>query len=164
MFQFGWWFIGSLPIEKINYIHRNRETLLQEDVDKMICDYYKDSDYKELEGIIREWHELEYFYKWKDKTNDAFAAHKLGKYSLSVPVWAFMLEGIIRDFMKDTYGVSAYNFSPLYDNFKEKAKELDSIIVNYAFTCIDSFYIRFNPAEPDEVQDLVDIRYFMGRL
>lgn len=163
MLQFGWWFIGSLPIDKINYIHRNRETLLQEDVDKMICDYYKDSDYKELEGIIREWHELEYFYKWKDKTNDAFAAHKLGKYSLSVPVWAFMLEGIIRDFMKDTYGVSAYNFSPLYDNFKEKAKELDSIIVNYAFTCIDSFYIRFNPAEPDEVQDFSRHKIFHGQ-
>lgn len=163
MLQFGWWFIGSLPIEKINYIHRNRETLLQEDVDKMICDYYKDSDYKELEGIIREWHELEYFCKWKNKTDDAFTAHKLGKYSLSVPVWAFMLEGIIRDFMKDTYGVSAYNFSPLYDNFKEKAKELDSIIVNYAFTCIDSFYIRFNPAEPDEVQDFSRHKIFHGQ-
>ncbi|GFN35657.1 hypothetical protein [Tepidimicrobium xylanilyticum] len=163
MLQFGWWFIGSLPIEQINYIYRNRETLLQEDVDKMICDYYKASDYKELEGIIREWDELEYFCKWGSKIDDAFAAHKLGKYSLSVPVWAFMLEGIIRDFMKDTYGVSAYNFSPLYDNFKEKAKELDSIIVNYAFTCIDSFYIRFNPAEPDEVQDFSRHKIFHGQ-
>ena len=43
--------------------------------------------------------------------------------ALFVTFWAFMLEGFIRDFMKDTYGVSAYNFSPLYDNFKEKAKE-----------------------------------------
>lgn len=163
MLQFGWWFIGSLPIDKINYIYRNRETLLQEDVDKIVCDYYKDNDYKELEEIIREWYGLEYFCKWGSKIDDAFYAHKLGKYSLSVPVWAFMLEGIIRDFMKDTYGVSAYNFSPLYDNFKEKAKKLDSIIVNYAFTCIDSFYIRFNPAEPDEVQDFSRHKIFHGQ-
>jgi hypothetical protein len=163
MLQFGWWFIGSLPIDKINYIHRNRETLLQEDVDKMICDYYKASDYKELEGIIREWAELEYFCKRKNKIDDAFNAHKLGKYSLSIPVLAFMLEGIIRDFMKDTYGVSAYNFSPLYDNFKEKAKELDNFIVNYVFTCIDSFYIRFNPEEPDEVQDFSRHKIFHGQ-
>ena len=79
MLQFSWWFIGSLPIEQINYIHRNRETLLQEDVDKMICDYYKASDYKELEGIIREWDELEYFCKWGSKIDDAFYAHKSGK-------------------------------------------------------------------------------------
>jgi vacuolar-type H+-ATPase subunit E/Vma4 len=163
MLQFGWWFIGSLPIEKINYIHRNRETLLQEDVDKMICDYYKASDYKELEGIIREWDELEYFCKWGSKIDDAFYAHKSGKYSLSVPVWAFMLEGIIRDFLRDAYGISEKRFSFLYNNFKEKAKELDNFIVNYAFNCIDSFYVRFNPEEPDEVQDFSRHKIFHGQ-
>lgn len=163
MLQFGWWFIGSLPIEQINYIHRNRETLLQEDVDKMICDYYKASDYKELEGIIREWDELEYFCKWGSKIDDAFYAHKSGKYSLSVPVWAFMLEGIIRDFLRDAYGISEKRFSFLYNNFKEKAKELDNFIVNYAFNCIDSFYVRFNPEEPDEVQDFSRHKIFHGQ-
>lgn len=163
MLQFGWWFIGSLPIEQINYIHRNRETLLQEDVDKMICDYYKTSDYKELEGIIREWDELEYFCKWGSKIDDAFYAHKSGKYSLSVPVWAFMLEGIIRDFLRDAYGISEKRFSFLYNNFKEKAKELDNFIVNYAFNCIDSFYVRFNPEEPDEVQDFSRHKIFHGQ-
>ena len=163
MLQFGWWFIGSLPIDKINYIYRNRETLLQEDVDKMICDYYKASDYKELEGIIREWDELEYFCKWGSKIDDAFYAHKSGKYSLSVPVWAFMLEGIIRDFLRDAYGISEKRFSFLYNNFKEKAKELDNFIVNYAFNCIDSFYVRFNPEEPDEVQDFSRHKIFHGQ-
>lgn len=163
MLQFGWWFIGSLPIEQINYIHRNRETLLQEDVDKIVCDYYKASDYKELEGIIREWDELEYFCKWGSKIDDAFYAHKSGKYSLSVPVWAFMLEGIIRDFLRDAYGISEKRFSFLYNNFKEKAKELDNFIVNYAFNCIDSFYVRFNPEEPDEVQDFSRHKIFHGQ-
>ena len=163
MLQFGWWFIGSLPIEQINYIHRNRETLLQEDVDKMICDYYKASDYKELEEIIREWHGMEYFCKWGSKIDDAFYAHKSGKYSLSVPVWAFMLEGIIRDFLRDAYGISEKRFSFLYNNFKEKAKELDNFIVNYAFNCIDSFYVRFNPEEPDEVQDFSRHKIFHGQ-
>lgn len=163
MLQFGWWFIGSLPIEQINYIHRNRETLLQEDVDKMICDYYKASDYKELEGIIREWDELEYFCKWGSKIDDAFYAHKLGKYSLCIPIWTFMIEGVIRDFLRDTYGISAKKFSYLYNNFKEKAKELDNFIVNYAFNCIDSFYVRFNPEEPDEVQDFSRHKIFHGQ-
>ena len=163
MLQFGWWFIGSLPIEQINYIHRNRETLLQEDVDKMICDYYKASDYKELEGIIREWDELEYFCKWGSKIDDAFYAHKLGKYSLCIPIWTFMIEGVIRDFLRDTYGISAKKFSYLYNNFKEKAKELDNFIVNYAFNCIDLFYVRFNPEEPDEVQDFSRHKIFHGQ-
>lgn len=163
MLQFGWWFIGSLPIDKINYIHRNRETLLQEDVDKIICNYYKANDYKELEEIIKEWHGLEYFCKWGSKIDDAFYAHKSGKYSLSVPVWAFMLEGIIRDFLRDAYGISEKRFSFLYNNFKEKAKELDNFIVNYAFNCIDSFYVRFNPEEPDEVQDFSRHKIFHGQ-
>ncbi|TZE82100.1 hypothetical protein [Calorimonas adulescens] len=163
MRQFGWWVIGSLPIDKINYIYKNRETLRQEDVDKIVCDYYKASDYRELEEIIKEWNELEYFCKWKNKIGDAFCAHKSGMYSLSVPVWALMLEGIIRDFMKDAYDVSAYKFSFLYDNFKEKTKELDSFIVNYVFTCIDSFYIRFNPEKPDEVHDFSRHKIFHGQ-
>ena len=43
-------------------------------------------------------------------------------YSLSVPVWALMIEGIIRDFMRKNYDVTAFKFGILYDNFKEKAK------------------------------------------
>ena len=163
MLQFGWWFIGSLSIEKINYIYRNRETLLQEDVDKIVCDFYKDNDYKELEEIIREWYGLEYFCKWGSKIDDAFYAHKLGKYSLCIPIWTFMIEGVIRDFLRDTYGISAKKFSYLYNNFKEKAKELDNFIVNYAFNCIDSFYVRFNPEEPDEVQDFSRHKIFHGQ-
>ncbi|MBZ4664622.1 MAG: hypothetical protein JG776_2346 [Caloramator sp.] len=163
MLKFGWWFIGSLPIDIINYIHENKETLSQEDVDKTICDYYKADDCKELEEIISEWNELEYFSKWGKKIKDAFHAHKLEMYSLSVSVWALMIEGVIRDFMRDVYGVTAFKFSLLYNNFKEKAKELDGFIVNYAFNCMDSFYVRFNPEKPDGVHDFSRHKIFHGQ-
>lgn len=163
MLQFGWWFISSLPIEIINYIYKNKGNLKQKDVDKIISDYYKSDEYKELEEIINGWNELEYFSKWEKKVKDAFYAHKLGMYSLSVPVWALMIEGIIRDFMRGNYDVTAFKFGILYDNFKEKANELDGFIVNYAFNCMDSFYVRFNPEKPDGVHDFSRHKIFHGQ-
>lgn len=163
MLRFGWWFITSLSIEIINGIYANKETLKQQDVDEIICDYYKSDDYKELQGLISEWNELEYFNKWAKKIKDAFYAHKLGMYSLSVPVWALMIEGVIRDFMRDVYGVTAFKFSNLYINFKEKAKEVDGFIVNYTFNCMDSFYVRFNPEKPDGVHDFSRHKIFHGQ-
>ena len=163
MLQFGWWFISSLPIEIINYIYKNKETLKQKDVDKIISDYYKSDECRELEEIINGWNELEYFNKWEKKVNDAFYAHKLEMYSLSVPVWALMIEGIIRDFMRGNYDVTAFKFGILYDNFKEKAKELDGFIVSYAFNCMDSFYVRFNPEKPDGVHDFSRHKIFHGQ-
>lgn len=163
MLQFGWWFISSLPIEIINYIYKNKETLKQKDVDKIISDYYKSDECRELEEIINEWNELEYFNKWENKVKDAFYAHKLEMYSLSVPVWALMIEGIIRDFMRGNYDVTAFKFGALYDNFKEKAKELDGFIVSYAFNCMDSFYVRFNPEKPDGVHDFSRHKIFHGQ-
>jgi len=153
MFQFGWCYISSLPQEIINYIHINKESLLQEDVDKMVCDHYKASDYKELESMIKQWYELKYFYKWRNKIDDAFWAHKLGKYSLSIPLWAILPEGIIRDFMRDVYNVSAYGFGRLYENFKEKVQDLDYFIIDYVFLWIDLFYNDFHPEKPEKVQD-----------
>lgn len=163
MHEFGWWFINSLPIEIINYIYKNKETLKQEDVDKIISNYYESDECKELEEIINGWNELDYFSKWENKVRDAFHAHKLGMYSLSVPVWALMMEGIIRDFMRGNYGITAFKFSTLYDNFKEKANELDRFIVSYAFNCIDSFYIRFNPENPDGACDFSRNKIFHGQ-
>jgi len=84
-------------------------------------------------------------------------------YSLSVPVWALMIEGIIRDFMRGNYDVTAFKFGILYDNFKEKAKELDGFIVSYAFNCMDSFYVRFNPKKPDGVHDFSRHKIFHGQ-
>ena len=141
MLQFGWWFTSSLSIEVIDYIYENKETLKQNDVDDIISDYYRADEYKELEDIINGWNESECFNKWGKKVKDAFYAHKLQMYSLSVPVWALMIEGIIRDFMRENYDITAFKFGILYNNFKERAKELDEFIVTYAFNCMDSFYV-----------------------
>ncbi|RBP35719.1 hypothetical protein [Garciella nitratireducens] len=163
MLRFGWWFISSLPIEIMNYIYKNKETLKNKDVDKIISDYYKYDECRELEEIIKEWNELEYFNKWEKKIKDAFYAHKLEMYSLSVPVWALMIEGIIRDFMSENYDVTAFKFGFLYNDFKEKAKELDGFIVSYAFNCMDSFYVRFNPEKPGRVHDFSRHKIFHGQ-
>ncbi|WP_312700876.1 hypothetical protein [Sedimentibacter sp.] len=163
MLQFGWWFTSSLSIEVIDYIYENKETLKQNDVDDIISDYYRADEYKELEDIINGWNESECFNKWGKKVKDAFYAHKLQMYSLSVPVWALMIEGIIRDFMRENYDITAFKFGILYNNFKERAKELDEFIVTYAFNCMDSFYVRFNPEKPEGVHDFSRHKIFHGQ-
>lgn len=92
MLQFGWWFIGSLPIDIVNNIYNNQEKLTQEDVDKIICNHYKENSYNELEKIIVDWNKSGYFNKWSKKIEDAIYAHKLGMYTLSVPVWTLLIE------------------------------------------------------------------------
>lgn len=48
--------------------------------------------------------------------------------------------------------------NPAFMELAATASKMQSII-----TCIDSFYIRFNPAEPDEVQDFSRHKIFHGQ-
>ncbi|NMB97456.1 MAG: hypothetical protein GYA02_12745 [Clostridiaceae bacterium] len=163
MFRYEWWLIDSLPISIINYIYDNGDDLTKQDVDDIICEYYKNNEYSGLERILKSWNELPYYATRRKQIRDAFYAHKLGLYSLSIPVLGMMLEGVIRDFMSDTYSLTHYKFSPLYNGFKKKAKELDEFILKYTFNCIDLFYIRYNPQNPDEVDDFSRHKMFHGQ-
>lgn len=163
MFQYKWWLIDSLPMNIINHIYENRDDLTQQDVDNIICDYYKNNEYRELERILKLWSELPYYATRIKQIKEALYAHKLGLYSLSIPVWGFMIEGVMRDFMCDNYGLTYFRFSSLYDEFKEKVKELNKFILEYAFNCIDLFYIDFNPTEPDKVDDFSRHKMFHGQ-
>lgn len=153
MLQFGWWFIGSISIDIINYIYKNKDTLSEQDVNKIINDYYTLNNFYELDKIVNKWSESLCFKVWMQKVDDAISAHKHEKYSLSIPIWAMMLEGIIRDFMRTIYGISSFRFGPLYNSFKEKVEELDAFLINHVFYCMDSFYISFDPNKPDETDD-----------
>ena len=163
MLEFGWWFIGSISIKIINYIHENKDTLNEQDVNKIIRDYYTLNDFYELDKIINQWEKSMCFRVWMPKVNDALFAHKHGKYSLSIPIWIMMIEGIIRDFMRSVYGVTPFRFNPLYKNFKEKAEELDAFLISHVFYCMDSFYISFDPKKPDETDDFNRHKIFHGQ-
>ncbi|MCB2290826.1 hypothetical protein LGK97_13855 [Clostridium sp. CS001] len=151
--NFDWWLISSLPIIKINEIYRNKESLNIDEVDNIICDYYSDNNFKELDKVTEKWVDLDYFNNRIDILKESIEVHKLEKYRLTVPTLVPLIEGVIRDFMLDKYKILNESFSPTYKIFKSKVNELSNFIVNYVVICIDKLYCRFNPTKPNEVSD-----------
>ena len=48
-------------ISIINYIYDNGDDLTKQDVDDIICEYYKNNEYSGLERILKSWNELPYY-------------------------------------------------------------------------------------------------------
>ncbi|UZW12885.1 hypothetical protein OSC52_13605 [Clostridium pasteurianum] len=153
MNSFEWWLISSLPITIINEIYKKKEGLNVNEVDNIICNYYNENDFKELDKVAEKWMNLKYFNKRIDILRESIEVHKLRKYRLTVPTLVPIIEGVIRDFMLDKYKIFNESFSPIYKRFKSKVDELSNFIATYVIVCIDKLYCRFNPTKPNEVSD-----------
>lgn len=153
MNSFDWWIISSLPITIINEIDKNKEKLAKDEVDYIICNFYNESNFKELDRVVEKWANLSYFNNRVDILKDSIEVHKIGKYSLTVPTLVPIIEGVIREFMLNKYKIFDKSFQPIYRSFKDKMEELNNFIATYVIVCIDKLYCKFNPVNPNKVSD-----------
>lgn len=153
LFRFGWWFIGSLSMSVVNYIYENQDSLTPDEVDEIICNYFEENNFEELNQTIAKWNTIAYYQKREKIFSAAVEQHKVGNYVLSIPALTPHPEGIIREFMWDTYQYIHRRFTSILSQFEEKAKEIDIYVTAYAMTCINSIYSNFEPTKPDEAPD-----------
>lgn len=153
MNSFDWWIISSLPIGIVDEIDKYNEKLDRDKVDCIMCNFYSENNFEELDKFIDKWIKLNYFKNRIDILRDSIEVHKLGKYTLTVPTLIPIIEGVIREFMLDKYSIFSEGFKPIYRGFKDKVDELSNFLVSYVIACIDKLYCRFNPIKPNEVDD-----------
>lgn len=150
---FGWWGISSLSFKIYMEIEKHYNILDSEEIDKIICDFYSKDNFNNLELLLSKWKENKYFCRVSEILDDAIEAHKNGKYTLSIPALMPNIEGIIRCFMNDKYRISERSFVPVYKEFKENIKIFGDIMAVYVIQYIDNLFCRFDPRNPDEVDD-----------
>lgn len=151
--RFGWWGISSLSFKIYMEIEKQEDLLEKKEIDEIICNFYNNDDFKNLESLLVKWKQNKYFQRVSEILDDAIYAHKNGKYTLSIPVLMPNIEGIIRCFMNDEYGISEKSFNSIYKEFKDNIKKLGDIIAGYVVQYIDVLFCNFDPRNPDKVDD-----------
>ncbi len=126
--------------EKILEICEKADALSQQEVDEVICGYYRKSKYISLDQLTEKWFNLYYFKRMEHLIEDAYYAHATGKYTLSIPVWYIVIEGVLREFYKDNYQLKYHWFGNLKSDLKSKVELLENYFLNYAIKQIDYFF------------------------
>lgn len=151
--EFGWWGISSLSFKTYIEIEKQDDIVDVNEINKIICDFYSKDNFENLESLLLKWKENKYFNRVSEILEDAVEAHKNGKYTLSIPALMPNIEGIIRYFMSDKYGISKRSFAPIYKEFKDNVKGFEDIMAVYVIQYIDKLFCNFDPENPNEVDD-----------
>lgn len=151
--RFGWWGISSLSFKIYIEIEKQENLLEKKEVDEIICNFYNKDNFKNLESLLAKWKQNKYFERISEILDDAIYAHKNGKYTLSIPALMPNVEGIIRCFMNDEYGISEKSFIYIYKEFKDNIKKFGDIMAGYVVQYIDILFCNFDPRNPDKVDD-----------
>lgn len=151
-YKFGWAYISVMDDEILDYIYVNKDRLSQEEVDKIICEYFEKNNFEIIDNLIKELNETEFYGNIK-KLKESVLAYKNGLYSLCVHTLAILPEGLIREFMDEEYGVRHRSFKAVNHNFKNKVDEVMNFTARFLLMCIDKFYISFEPQEKNKTPD-----------
>ncbi len=151
LYKFGWCAILPLPISLINKIYNNRDTLTEEEVNIMICDYYEANDYKALDDMLQDWNELSYFNSFKDKAKDSVEFYKAGKYWPGVNAFTSIMEGIIRFFLNDRYGIFERSIWKYINLLQKESEELELFLTDYVFKQFAEYYKSFAPKDVGKI-------------
>lgn len=136
-----------------NYIYSNRESLTQDEVDTIICDFFEHDNFKELDSMTSRWFNAGCFTKASKQLTTGIRHHKSRDYISSIPILTPQVEGLIRTFMADMYQIQMYRFDPVMKQFKDKMIQVDEYITAYAMALIDGFFGDFKPNSPDDTPD-----------
>ena len=113
----GLWFSGAWPLSMwvaLRRVHAKGE-LTASALTAYVVDTYHRDHYRFLESTVQRWWDEPAFARWQRHLGDALAAHKEGKFTLSVPTLILVCE----DVMREVSGMSSTNMSKLSTAIQE---------------------------------------------
>lgn len=119
-----------------------------EGIDRFICQLFHNDDHRFLDSMITTWSSVEYLANRRQIVDDAVAAHKQMKYTLSVPALLPLVEGLAREIVKHP----ASNQSVVKmaaRNYHESEQEIWSEVALRVILTI--MYSRYDDASPGTV-------------
>jgi len=168
MFRNGWWIVHCLPLTFYREIVEQEDAVTPQELTRVVLEYLNRNRGQRIAEVVKHW-EVNAFQQRAAIFQDALWAHKRKKYTLTVPVLVFQVEGIIREFIKTSdNNFTAWRFETVRKKFKEKFDRLSSIpegrkityddvsaIENYYnLEMLERLYSDYDPrdhADPDDV-------------
>lgn len=127
----GWWLIGSLSIDFYKYLVEHQQEITGEKLTNYFVTNFNKDDCIHLKEMVEGW-TIPAFQNRQTIFKDALWAHQNERYTLTVPALIIQVEGIIRQYIKDTDNFTDYNFPKVKDYFSlQYLKDMDKDFAGY---------------------------------
>lgn len=151
--RFGWWYISDISEGIIDQIKEEAEYLNENEVNEIICDFFKKDNFYKLNMMLDTWSEIPFLRRKYVLLEEAIYAHKNEKYASAIQNLITNGEGIIRDFVRETCDLACKSWRPIYKKFKNMVEELEEFLYKYIINFIDYLYLNFDPEYPEKTDD-----------
>lgn len=162
MKSFQWWCMTDIPISALDYIHANRDSLTKDEVDRYLCEFYRENEFERLDSMMGSWQTLDSFKKCKVTIEEVKEIHKRGYYHSSVTVLTILMEGVIRRYVESMTGEKKYRFGEVGKLLREQLNLqleddhflLDSLLTESVKVWIDEIFGKsFSPEFSEQVPE-----------
>ena len=96
----GWFYINELPEETLSQLSEKKDSLTTEEIDGIICDFFRKDNCKALKQIINNWQSSPFFISRKRVFHEAIVNHSRKYYNTSITTITLHTEGVIIDFVR----------------------------------------------------------------
>lgn len=158
--SFGWWYLSDFDEELLDKIHCGKENLDQDEVDSIICGYYRDNRSEKLKSMVKQWSQLPYFKARSTDWHQIVVIHGQKYYNSSVKLLIIMIEGVTRDFVRSHSGEGYFHFLKVRQELRNLLENDDNItyfefiIIDHILKLVDeTFGGHFDPVAPEESPD-----------
>ncbi|MBS7528841.1 hypothetical protein KHM83_19415 [Fusibacter paucivorans] len=148
------WCIGNIEQgEAIDLLYSGGDNLSDDEVSVIIIEHFDNNNFEELDKLVANWENFNYYQPFKKMADDAVELYKIGKYWPGVDAFTTMLEGAIRNFANDRYKVFETSIWKYITPLKKESGELMDYLTEYFFVQFKAYYSSFSPDSTDAVPD-----------
>lgn len=155
LLKYGWFYTNELPYNIILGIHKHRDELSCDDVDKIILGYFRQNRCAALKSMVKGWVELPFFKCRQRVFHEVIVNHSRKYFNSSVVLLTIYIEGIITDFVRINLKTPRYKVLRAIEDIKEIMNEANlshdwkECLDNIIDQIIEAFQEDFNYADPD---------------
>lgn len=153
LYDSGWCVGNSILEELIEEIYDEQDVLKDEEIDKIIVDFFDKNNYEALDNICLNWSDFPYLDPFKKQCNDAINHYKMGTYWTGVDAFTAIMEGMIRNFARERYNIFERSIWQYVKPLKRETKQLEDFVSKYFFQQFNTFYDSFKPEEEGVTSD-----------
>ena len=167
--KFRWWYISDLPASIIDKVVKNPKCYTKLKVDALVCEYYRRNNCRQLKHMIKKWKISNYFSKRKIDLNELQKIHRLKCYNSSVTLSIAIIEGVMRDFIREKIQ-GYYHFKEVRAEFCKLIESSDKFdiveyeIINHIIRSVDTIFTgNFKPNSPEQYSDMLRDKRMHGQ-
>jgi len=158
----GWFYLNELPKEIIDSIYEQKDEITTEQVDKKICEYFRENNCSALKKIVKTWRNSPYFELREHIFHQALVNHSRKYYNTSITLTALHTEGVITDFMRIKLQDPKYRASNAVEKIIEVVEDIPleelslsdyQIYIGILYRISEAFCENFSHANPDSTSD-----------